>query len=192
MEANSEEKTLLDIEREELNILVQRGVKFSVTFRAKKPVKGFFRRLFRKTEFEEVTRTYEIQEPTLSTLDRLTEMWLEMAVDEDKLQNEDSIIAEAQSVTKEHAYRMARCIAIAVLGEDYYMTEIGKDGRIRRKPDEDGLNDLTELFFHSIKPSKLVGLSATITNISNLGDFLGSIRLTSGARTTQPRRERIE
>ena len=57
---------------------------------------------------------------------------------------------------------------------------------------ETDINKWTTLFFHTIKPSKLVGLSEAVTSVSNLGDFINSMRLMSGARTTQPRTERIE
>ena len=101
-------------------------------------------------------------------------------------------IAEAKRVAKENAARMARIVAIAVLGEDYHITEMDKGGRIRHYNDDKELDRLTALFYHTIKPSKLVGLAEMVTNVSNLGDFIGSMRLMSGARTTQPRKERIE
>ena len=145
-----------------------------------------------KPEIVEKTSSYEIHEPTLSVLDRLSDMWLEMAINENVLQESETIISEAKQLAKENAARMARTIAIAVLGEDYHVTEVGQSGRIRKYNDDKELDRLTDIFFHAITPSKLVALSATVTNMSNLGDFLASMRLMSGARTTQPRKERIE
>lgn len=116
-----------------------------------------------------------------------------MVVNEDRLTaGGTETLAEAKRIAKDNAARMARIIAIAVLGEDYHVTEVGTGGRIRKYNDDKELDRLTALFFHTIKPSKLVGLSEAITSVSNLGDFINSMRLQSGARTTQPRTERIE
>ena len=74
-------KTDLELEREELNLLVKQGIKFSVTHkirRHKKGVKGFFQR----PEVITVKEDFEIQEPTLSVLDRLSAIWVEMGLDE--------------------------------------------------------------------------------------------------------------
>ena len=101
-------------------------------------------------------------------------------------------LAEAKRIAKDNAARMARIIAIAVLGEDYHVTEVCAGGRVKKYNDDTELDRLTALFFHTIKPSKLVGLSEAVTSVSNLGDFINSMRLMSGARTTQPRTERIE
>ena len=191
-EDNIREKTDFELEREELNLLVKQGIKFSVTHkvrRRKKGVKGFFHR----PEIVTVKEDFEIQEPTLSVLDRLSAIWVEMEVNEDRLTaGGTETLAEAKRIAKDNAARMARIIAIAVLGEDYHVTEVGTGGRIRKYNDDKELARLTALFFHTIKPSKLVGLSEAITSVSNLGDFINSMRLQSGARTTQPRTERIE
>lgn len=189
---NIREKTDFELEREELNLLVKQGIKFSVTHkvhRRKKGVKG----LFQRPEIVTVKEDFEIQEPTLSVLDRLSAIWVEMEVNEDRLTaGGTETLAEAKRIAKDNAARMARIIAIAVLGEDYHVTEVGTGGRIRKYNDDKELDRLTALFFHNIKPSKLVGLSEAITSVSNLGDFINSMRLQSGARTTQPRTERIE
>ena len=180
------------MEREELNLLVKQGIKFSVTHkvrRRKKGVKGFFQRPEVITEKE----YFEIQEPTLSVLDRLSAIWVEMELDEDRLTaGGTGTLAEAKRIAKANAGHMARIIAIAVLGEDYHVTEVGAGGRIRKYNDDKELDRLTALFFHTIRPSKLVGLSEALTSVSNLGDFINSLRLMSGARTTRPRTERIE
>jgi len=172
--------------------LVKQGIKFSVTHkvrRRKKGVKGFFQR----PEVVTVKEDFEIQEPTLSVLDRLSAIWVEMVVNEDRLTaGGTETLAEAKRIAKDNAARMARIIAIAVLGEDYHVTEVCAGGRVKKYNDDKELDRLTALFFHTIKPSKLVGLSEAITSVSNLGDFINSMRLQSVARTTQPRTARIE
>jgi len=185
------DKTPVEMEREELNLLVKNGVKFSISTKIRKRKNGL-RSFFQKPETVVETTSYEIHEPTLSILDRLSEIWLDMELDEERLKADSGIIEEAKRLAKKNALKMARIIAIAVLGEDYYITEVTRTGKYKKYNDDKELDRLTNVFFDAIKPSKLVGLSSTVTNISNLGDFLASMRLMSGARTTQPRKERIE
>lgn len=187
---NEAEKINLELEREQLNLLIKRGVKFEVVTKKrirKKGLKGFFK----KPEVLEETTSYEIHEPTLSVLDRLCDIWLEMALDEEALK-EGSVIVEAKKIAKQNAKKMAHIIAIAVLGEDYHITEITQTGKVKRYNDDKELNRLTDVFFHAIKPSKLALLTITVTNVSNLADFITSMRSMSGARTTKPISDRIE
>jgi hypothetical protein len=184
------EKSAFEKERQELNLLVKRGVKFDVTSKVRKKDKGLMG-FFRKRRISEETVFYIIKEPTLSVLDRLSDIWLEMDVNEE-LMKDDAVLIEAKRIAKKNVMRMARIVAIAVLGEDYHITEFSRSGKIKRHNDDKELDRLTDIFFHSVKPSKLVTLSTTIINMSNLGDFLASMRLMSGARTTQPRKDRIE
>ena len=191
-EVNTAKKTLIDLERKELNLLIKRGVKFDISYKVRRKKQGF-RGFFQKKETLTINEVYEIHEPTLAVLDRLSAVWVEMGIDEDSLNaGGTTTLVEAKQIAHENAERMARIIAIAVLGEDYNITEVGINGRIKSHQDDKELDRLTALFLHSIKPSKLVGLANTVTNVSNLGDFIGSMRLMSGARTTQPRKGRIE
>jgi len=184
------ERTLQELERDELNLMIQRGVKFSVSrkvYRRGRGLLGFFRR-----HPETVTENFVIQEPTLNTLDRLTEIWVNMPLPEAELTNAGTAIAAAKRVARENTRKMARVVAIAVLGEDYYYTTQEPNGRIRQRTDDKELDRLTALFAHSIKPSDLRGLSQTVTNVANLADFIASMRYMSGAKTTQPITDRIE
>lgn len=192
MSDNSEEIKALKAEREELNLLVKRGIRFNVTTKIRRRKKGL-RGFFSRPVTDEETTSFEMHEPTLSVLDRISELSLSMAIDEEAFKGAGhTAIEDAKYLAKDHAERMARVIAIAVLGEDYYVTEITRLGKVKKYNDDKELDRLTALFFHSIKPSKLVGLAAVVTNISNLGDFITSMRYLSGARTALPRKERIE
>lgn len=179
------------MEREELNILVKQGIRFSITRKVRRRKRGL-KGLFQRPQVDTVKEDFVIQEPTLSVLDRLSAIWVEMGVDKDLSGGGTEVLAAAKRTVKDNAKRMARIIAIAVLGEDYHITEIGANGRVKHYNDDKELDRLTALFAHTIKPSKLVGLAEIVTSISNLGDFINSMRLMSGARTTQPRKERIE
>ena len=55
---------------------------------------------------------------------------------------------------------------------------------MRYEEDRRRLDVLTDLFFHTVKPSELFQLTMTINAMCNLGDFIHSIRLMSAARTT--------
>lgn len=192
MSDNNDEIKALEREHEELNLLIQRGVKFDVTTKIRRRKKGL-RGFFSRPETVNETHTFEIHEPTLSVLDRISALSLAIDIDEATIKAEgEAALTEARQVTKENIMRMARVVAVAVLGEDYHVTEVNRFGKVKKYNDDKELDRLTALFFHSVKPSVLVGLVAMITGMSNLGDFINSMRLLSGARTATPRKERIE
>ncbi len=179
------EKTLQDLERDELNLMIQKGVRFSVSRKVYKRAPGPLGFLLPRRP-ETITETFVIQEPTLNTLDRLTEIWVQMDIPEGELTAGGyKTLAAAKRVAHKNTRRMARIVAIAVLGEDYYYTIQDANGRIRQKTDDKELDRLTDLFAHGIKPSDLLGLTQTVTSVSNLGDFIASMRYMSGAKTTQ-------
>jgi hypothetical protein len=79
-----------------------------------------------KPETIDETLTWEIREPTLDTLDRISEISLKIAVSEEELRGSDisGILSRTKKLARENARNLARIVAIAVLGEDYYETEI--------------------------------------------------------------------
>ena len=176
--------TAKEMEMAELNRLIGKGLKFKID-RVKKirrpGIFGRFRKPLQKTE----TLEFELHEPTLAVLDRLGAEGLEMVIDEKVMQSNDGVSA-ARTLTAKHAIRMARYVAIAVLGEDY-TTPIDKgDGAVKYVEDRARLNELTTLFAHSIKPSMLYRLIVAINTIAHMADFTNCIRLASSNRTTIP------
>lgn len=178
-----EKKTDLEKEKSELNVLVQKGFAFEVKDIQVVTTKRFFG-LFRKRHLEEVTRTFRIEEPTLSTLDRLSAEWIEFAIDEKAMKSDDAMVI-ARTMTHKHSIRCARIVAIATLGVDRLKCSI-KGGHPHWVEDTDKLNELTDLFARSIKPSRLHQLAVLVNAMSNLGDFMNSIRLMSTDRTSMP------
>ena len=179
----------LEREQSELRHMINQGLTFDieVTYSRRRP--GFFG-FFRKRERITEKRVYKIQEPTLATLDRLSALWLKLEVDETRLGDND-YLATARQLANKEARTMAEVVATAVLGEDYYdCTE--KAGAFRYQPNEERLRKLANTFFHFVKPSELFTLAVLITNVSNLGDFISSMRLMSAARTSDPMSNRIE
>lgn len=177
---SNEKQAELDTERSELNLLINRGVKFTVEVSVFTKRRGFAGRFLNhiKTTEEQV---FEIKEPTLSTLDRMSAEWIEVAIDENEMSSENAL-SFAKKMTQQHAKRFAKIIAIAVLGSDYSIpTQSGS-----YKYDEKRLTELTNLFFHNVKSSKLLRIMYIINTMTNLGDFTNSIRLMSANRTTVP------
>lgn len=176
-------------EQNELRQMINSGVTFDVdiTYKKRKPgLLGFIRKREKVTE----KKVFRVAEPTLSTLDRLSALWLEMTIDETKLKDADYLCAAKKLAAKE-AKKLAKVVAVAVLGEEYYdVTESG--GYFTRKPNEHRLNRLASLFEHTVTPSQLLTLAILITNVSNLGDFINSIRLMSATRTSDPMTSLIE
>ena len=180
-----EEKQKLEQERAELNTLINKGVSFEVKDIEYEVKKKFFG-LIRKRTPKEVVRKFTIEEPTLSTLDRLSAEWIEFAFDEQDLKSSESMKA-ARTMAHNQSVRCARIVAIAVLGEDRLIPKPGKGGT-RWIEDSERIEELTSLFARSIRPSKLYQLYVLINAMCNLGDFLNSIRLMSMERTTMPNR----
>lgn len=188
MEDNEKLENLIR-EQSELRQMINEGVTFDVeiTYKRRKPgILGYFRKREKITE----KKVFRVAEPTLSTLDRLSALWLEMTIDETKL-GDDDYLCTAKKLAAKEAKKLAEVVAVAVLGEDYYdVTD--KGGYFIRKPNEKRLARLTSLFTHTITPSQLLTLAILITNVSNLGDFINSIRLMSATRTSDPITNRVE
>lgn len=177
-------KATLEKEKAELNALIRKGVSFEVQDVEVVVEKRFFG-LIRKRRLVEVTRQFKIEEPTLSTLDRLSSEWIELAIDDNTLKSQDAMV-KARTMAHDHSIRCARIVAIAVLGVDRLKCSI-KGGFPHYVEDTEKLNTLTDLFARQIKPSKLHQFAVLVNSMANLGDFMNSIRLMSTIdRTTTP------
>jgi hypothetical protein len=161
----------LEAEKRELNLLINNGLSFEIEKTVKKRQKGFLG-FFKKRVRETEKMKFTIQEPTLYTLDRLSREQIEFSIDEKDFRLNG--VAKVRGLVLDHSRRCARIVAIAVLGN-------GWEDRTR-------LQALENLFFKTIKPSKLMDLVRLINTMSNLGDFMNSIRLMSAVRTTMPGR----
>lgn len=180
----------LEQEQSELRQMINEGLTFDVevTYRRRRPgLLGYFR----KKETVKEKRVFKIQEPTLATLDRLSSLWVKMEIDEAKLTSNDDYLATAKQLAGKEARTLAEVVAVAVLGEDLYETT-ERRGVFAYKPDEQKLARLADTFYHAVKPSELLTLAVLITNVSNLGDFISSMRLMSATRTSEPMANRIE
>lgn len=171
----------LELERNELRSLIDKGLSFEV-----KDVR-FERRgmwIFRKRKAVEVTRKFTIHELTLATLDRISAEGIEIAIDESRMKGETPL-PYARGIMAKHARRCARIVAIAVLNENRLIAKPCRGGT-RWVEDTKELDRLSDLFMRTISPSMLYQLTLLVNSMSNIGDFVNSIRLMQAARTTMP------
>lgn len=176
------QKFMNNIEKNELDILLQKGVSFEVEttiYVRKKGLLGYLSKREKKTEIKK----FIIKQPTLSVLDRFSSEAIDLVLDESVLSSETGI-SEAKKIASLQAKRLAKILAIFVLGQDYRV--VNRGGSYFNNDKE--LDDLTDLFYNNITPSKIMQLCMLINTMSNLGDFINSIRLMSASRTTMPNR----
>lgn len=177
------EKLLL--EQRELNALINKGIDFEVADHdvvVKKRLLG----IMKKRILTPVMRKFHISEPTLGTLDRLSAEYIKIAIDDNDIKSDkDNSLTKARTLTYAHAIRCAKIIAIAVINNEYLIPVAAKGGYTYIE-DKERLEKLTRLFAENIKPSELNRLSLLINAMSNMGDFLNSIRLFQTERTTIP------
>ena len=147
-------------ERNELDLLIRKGVKFTT------PKKSFLR-WFGKKE-----REWIINQPFLGTLDRLSALYIEMGIDEKDFIGENALIS-AKKLTRKTAKLAAKVVAVAVLND---RVQINLYSGI-----------LASYFLWRLQPSKLLQICILINSMSNFGDFTNSIRLMSASRTTAPK-----
>lgn len=182
-EAQSEKARALQQEQAELRHIINHGLDFEAEVTVMRRPGGFLGRLRPRRAVRE-KRAYHIDEPTLATLDRLSALWVDMAIDETRLGQGD-YLSTAKRLAGQEARKLARVVAVAVLGERLYTLP-------GHREDTRELDRLTAEFFHALKPSELLNLGIAITTLSNLGDFINSIRLMSATRTTDPETNLIE
>lgn len=120
-------------------------------------------------------RKIYIKEPTLATLDAMSEEWLQLGDVPDDL-NMMQALELGKTAVREHAQRMGRIVAMSVLGEKQF----GFIGKLR-------LWRLSKALYHSCKPSDLKQIAETIIGTSGLVNFIISMRLLSTAVTTAPK-----
>ena len=174
----------LEKERAELSALIDNGITIEVDDVEFKTDRRFFGLIRRRVPVD-VKREFRIEELTLGTLDRLSAEWVEFAIDEVGMQS-DSVMVHAKTLVRNHCLRMARIVAIAVMGSSYLVPRYRAGGSVRWVEDKARLESLTGLFMRRVKPSGLYRLVVMIDAMGNLGDFINSIRLMLLDRSAMP------
>lgn len=170
-------------EQEEIQKLIRNGMSFTVERRLYRRKPGFWG-LLRKRELITTQEKLIVQEPTLAILDEIAAEQIEISIDEEKL-TADNLQNVVNRLRYEHSRRLARIVALHVIGEDYFICT-QKGAAVQYKKDTKRLEELTDLIQHGTKPSYLVQLAEMVSTISNMADFTNSIRLMSANRTTMP------
>ena len=171
-------------EKEELNHLINNGIQFEIECNEPVVIRGLFGIPRRK--IIKIKKQFKIEETTLSTLDRIGLESVELVIDEKSLKESDDSIVVARNIAMKQARRMARVVAIAVLGSDWEIPKSNRNGVIHYVENTKAIEELTDLFAHAIKPSQLNQLCLAINAMCNLSDFLKSTRLIATDRTTMP------
>lgn len=174
---NTKEKDIKDIlaQRKFIKTIIGKGTKFTINYTIKVRKSGL-KGLFMPKVNEERTEEFTLKEPTLAVLDRASDVWLRMNTESVEKEDSDTI-KEGYKLAKAHAKDMAECLAILVLGEEYYAVDGGDEKELKR---------LTELFYKTVKPSQSEELAMYINATSNLVDFVNSMRLMKMSTTTTP------
>jgi hypothetical protein len=177
------EQEMINAEKREIDLMLEKGVSITIERKIYKRIKGFKGFLGKRIAITE-QKKYTIQEPTASTLFRIASEQVQITINEADLISENSLQV-AKKLAFENARRMAKILAYAILGEDYVIA-IKKGEGYRYEYDDKQLEELTEILFTSVKPSKLLEYSLLVNSMCNLGDFTNSIRLMSANRLTMP------
>lgn len=173
---NKQQLSELEAEKQELRLLINQGISFTITYQEERIVRvPRFKHLpwlFARKQrvLEEHSREFVIKEPTAYTLDRLSAEYIELAIDEPSIKADPR--QEARKLYTQHSVRMARIVAIAILGNEW--------------EDAKKLEELTEFLHRWLKNSTLIDIVQAIDLTNNLADFINSMRLMSSARTTMP------
>jgi len=150
--------SILNLEREELDLMVDKGVKFTVKKRS-------ILRLIGSPE-----REFTIYQPYLGTLDLLSHEFLKIEFDEEKLRTDG--LSESKRLGSKAAKVLADILAIAVLS-DKWKIKLFK-------------SFLSQYFLWRVTPSKMLELSMIINIMMNLEGFINSIRLNAVNKTASP------
>ncbi len=130
---------------------------------------------------------YLIKQPVLGQLDKLSELFLKLDLNKEKLASENSmeIFEEQKRMIGKNARLLARIIAIAAV--DHIGVPRGMWERLLKRVRINFLvRKYTEQIYWNVRPSDLMKLTTIIFKASNLSDFSASIALLSVNRTTAP------
>lgn len=174
----------LELEKKELESLTGQGIPFQVRSRVKVPVKGIGRYFGRKEIVDRID-DFEIKPPTLAVMDRLSLISIDLEVDDQKISEGENTFELVKGYVAGNADRLAEYVAVATLGEDYYVREQTLSGRMREYEDKEALQDLTKFFKTWLTPQELLTITKGIIVSMSFADFMHSMRLMKGTRTAK-------
>ena len=164
-------------ERNELNNLINEGVKITLEYN---------KRRFPFSKPVLVKEIFTISQPTLAVIDLMSAEAIDLIVDEDQLQ--ENPFENAKQICKKSIEPISRYIAIAILGRDAEIPCNSLSKYPSYKKNEKEIKRISTLIKRSLNPGQLKVVINLITQISNIGDFINSIRLAGESRSTTPNR----
>lgn len=167
------------LEQKELDSLNGVGVSFKINY----TTYGLFGKERQRT------KEYVLHEFTLATLNLISAKSIEVHINDEEMNQANglSIIESARKSVVANSQQMASIVALAVLGERYWLRIPGTCTRFVRKH---LFRRTCTRILHSMTPTTLNQMVSVIISLSNLSDFITSTRLMS-IRTTEPR-SRVE
>ena len=158
------------LEYSEIQKLINDGFPIKISYQEITNKKWW--QFWKKPEVKNVEETFVIKELTLSILDRIALESIELRENDDDFENEESI----KRYSRKHYKRVARIIAMAMLGENLEIAVKDSFGNLNFKVNEKELQRLTNILMKVCKPSMIYGLLDIIDIESNLTDFKNSTR----------------
>lgn len=161
------------IEQYVSDVITQKSVDFSVKYYEEKVVKK--KSLFKhKEEIQnvELERNFTISPPTLGKMQILSKYYLELDIDEDKLQEAPHV--ESMRICESKTDVVCKIMAVSVLNT--------KEDLL----DERKINELADFFKYNSMPSDFSTILLIILTMINYENFISSIRLTRILRQNKP------
>lgn len=115
-------------------------------------------------------KKWHVKPLRLGALDEISSVLLKMKLNEDELQ--ENPLGQYKHVIKDNATLCAEVVAVSVLGKKWRI-------RLFKKA-------LTSYFKWNLTPSQIATYYLKIITMADMGNFINSIRLMSGATTTKP------
>lgn len=115
-------------------------------------------------------RAYVMKELCGGTLDLISEVSLHIQLDDDKLK--ENPIGESKEIGKKATKKLALILAYAILNNKWKIRFFAPF--------------LARKILWKFTPSQLLKAAVVLTEMCNYADFINSIRLIAGVRTTKP------
>ena len=168
-----EEKKQIEIN--ELMKLISEGFAFTIKYRISKKKWWQF---WKKNTFKIVEEQFRIKELTLGILDRISLESVEL-----KEEDEQSVDSHyIKTYSRKHYKRVARIIAIAILGRDAEYLQKNPFGNYDLVLNEIEIKRLSTKILAVLTPSDISKILDMIDIESNLGDFINSTRKLTAAK----------
>lgn len=164
-------------EQKELNLLINEGISFTFLYKEKR---------FPFGKVKEAKKSFTIHQPTLAVIDLLSSEGIKMVVDEDLFATDP--FPQAKKVIAASVDPICRYIAIAILGRDAEIPTNRLSKYPSYKKNEKEIKRISTIIKRSLTPAQSREIVSAIVQISNMGDFLHSIRLIGESRSTTPSR----